>query len=81
MRVYNERATDQAGATPGTHADVSRFFAGKDRLDTGVVELPDWRPGPAGGPAIGSCKCGAASAANPDRRTGRHAHPVAPKPL
>jgi SAM-dependent methyltransferase len=53
MRVYNERAADHAGATPRTHAEVGRFFAGTELLAPGVVELPDWRPGPGDGPAPG----------------------------
>lgn len=42
MRVYNERAAEQAA--PRTHAQVSRFFEGTRILDPGVVELPHWRP-------------------------------------
>jgi SAM-dependent methyltransferase len=53
MRVYNERAADHAGATPRTHAEVGRFFAGTRLLEPGVVELPDWRPAPADTPAPG----------------------------
>ncbi|WP_406439758.1 SAM-dependent methyltransferase [Streptomyces sp. NBC_01613] len=53
MRVYNERAADHAGATPRTHAEVTRFFAGTELLAPGVVELPDWHPGPEDGPAPG----------------------------
>ncbi|MFI9173809.1 SAM-dependent methyltransferase [Streptomyces lincolnensis] len=45
MRVYNERAAERAGATPRTHAEVTRFFDGTHLLDPGVVELPRWRPG------------------------------------
>ncbi len=44
MRVYNERAAEHALATPRTHAEVSRFFAGTDLLAPGVVQLPQWRP-------------------------------------
>ncbi|MHC3467167.1 SAM-dependent methyltransferase [Streptomyces sp. 7R007] len=51
MRVYNERAAAHAGATPRTHADVTRFFDGTHLLDPGVVELPDWHPDP-GDPAV-----------------------------
>jgi hypothetical protein len=46
MRRYNERAPQQEQATPRTHADVSRFFAGLEVLEPGVVQLPAWRPGP-----------------------------------
>ncbi|OIJ94619.1 SAM-dependent methyltransferase [Streptomyces colonosanans] len=44
MRVYNERAAAHAGATPRTHAGVTRFFDGTDLLDPGVVQLPEWHP-------------------------------------
>ncbi|MEU1474655.1 SAM-dependent methyltransferase [Streptomyces sp. NPDC005760] len=44
MRVYNDRAAGHAGATPRTHADVTRFFDGTELLDPGVVQLPAWRP-------------------------------------
>lgn len=53
MRVYNDRAADHAGATPRTHAEVTRFFDGTDLLDPGVVQLPEWHPEPASGPAPG----------------------------
>ncbi|MRT44775.1 SAM-dependent methyltransferase, partial [Xylella fastidiosa subsp. multiplex] len=53
MRVYNERAADHAGATPRTRDEVGRFFDGTELLDPGVVELPDWRPGPEDKPAPG----------------------------
>ncbi|MEV0211254.1 SAM-dependent methyltransferase [Streptomyces sp. NPDC050788] len=53
MRVYNERAADHAGATPRTRDEVQRFFDGTELLDPGVVELPDWRPGPDDTPAPG----------------------------
>ncbi|MFF2846358.1 SAM-dependent methyltransferase [Streptomyces sp. NPDC058001] len=46
MRVYNERAAEHAAATPRSHSDVERFFAGTELLDPGVVQLPDWRPAP-----------------------------------
>ncbi|NUR03948.1 MAG: hypothetical protein HOY79_47810 [Streptomyces sp.] len=52
-RAYNEGAAEHAGATLRTHAEVSRFFAGTDLLAPGVVELPEWRPGPGDGPAPG----------------------------
>lgn len=42
MREYNERSPEQA--TPRTHADVSRFFAGLQLTPPGVVPLPEWRP-------------------------------------
>ncbi|MEV5987840.1 SAM-dependent methyltransferase [Streptomyces sp. NPDC052051] len=44
MRAYNERAAEHAGATPRTHAGVTRFFDGTDLLEPGVVQLPEWRP-------------------------------------
>ncbi|MGX9888158.1 SAM-dependent methyltransferase [Streptomyces sp. NPDC002276] len=53
MRVYNERAAEHAGATPRTHADVTRFFDGTQILDPGVVQLPVWRPDPEDTPATG----------------------------
>ncbi|MFJ2304001.1 SAM-dependent methyltransferase [Streptomyces sp. NPDC087787] len=53
MRVYNDRAAEHAGATPRTHAEVTRFFDGAELLDPGVVQLPEWRPDPAGGTSPG----------------------------
>jgi SAM-dependent methyltransferase len=53
MRVYNERAAEHAGATPRTHADVTRFFDGTEILDPGVVQLPDWHPDPEDTPPAG----------------------------
>ncbi|MEU6357729.1 SAM-dependent methyltransferase [Streptomyces sp. NPDC047072] len=44
MKVYNERAAQHAGATPRTHAEVTRFFEGTELLEPGVVQLPEWRP-------------------------------------
>ncbi|MCN9240540.1 SAM-dependent methyltransferase [Streptomyces sp. RY43-2] len=44
MRAYNERAAEHAGATPRTHAGVTRFFDSTDLLAPGVVQLPEWRP-------------------------------------
>ncbi|MFD5030396.1 SAM-dependent methyltransferase [Streptomyces sp. NPDC058220] len=46
MRVYNERAAAHGAATPRTHDEVARFFDGTELLETGVVSLPHWRPGP-----------------------------------
>ncbi|WP_243716641.1 SAM-dependent methyltransferase, partial [Actinomadura darangshiensis] len=46
MRRYNERAPQQEQATPRTHAEVTRFFDGLELLEPGVVQLPEWRPGP-----------------------------------
>ncbi|MFJ3823008.1 SAM-dependent methyltransferase [Streptomyces nodosus] len=54
MRVYNDRAAEHAGATPRTHAEVTRFFDGAELLDPGVVQLPEWHPEPADGPAPGA---------------------------
>ncbi|MER5910311.1 SAM-dependent methyltransferase [Streptomyces sp. NPDC001982] len=42
MKVYNERAAEQA--TPRPHDEVARFFDGTRILEPGVVELPQWRP-------------------------------------
>ena len=42
MQRYNERAVGQA--TPRTHNDMARFFAGTELLSPGVVPVPDWRP-------------------------------------
>ncbi|MFD5475611.1 SAM-dependent methyltransferase [Streptomyces sp. NPDC127105] len=53
MRVYNDRAAEHAGATPRTHAEVTRFFDGAELLDPGVVQLPEWHPDPAGGTSPG----------------------------
>ncbi|MFJ2734063.1 SAM-dependent methyltransferase [Streptomyces sp. NPDC087317] len=53
MRVYNDRAAEHAGATPRTHAEVTRFFDGAELLDPGVVQLSEWHPDPAGGPSPG----------------------------
>ncbi|MGW3105468.1 SAM-dependent methyltransferase [Streptomyces sp. NPDC001100] len=52
-RVYNERAAEHAGATPRTHAEVTRFFDGTEILDPGVVQLPVRRPDPEDIPATG----------------------------
>ncbi|MFB7736108.1 SAM-dependent methyltransferase [Streptomyces sp. NPDC056112] len=54
MRVYNDRAAEHAGATPRTHADVTRFFDGTDLLEPGVVQLPEWHPDPADGLSPGA---------------------------
>jgi trans-aconitate methyltransferase len=61
MRVYNDRAAEHAGATPRTHAGVTRFFDGTDLLDPGVVQLPHWHPDSADGPPSGPLPmwCGA----------------------
>ncbi|WP_329233271.1 SAM-dependent methyltransferase [Streptomyces canus] len=58
MRVYNERAAAHAGATPRTHGDVTRFFAGTELLDPGVVQLPEWRPEVESGPDALPMWCG-----------------------
>ena len=42
-RDYNERAA--APVTMRTHAEVSRFFAGLDMVEPGLVQLHRWRPG------------------------------------
>lgn len=47
MRIYNERAASNASATPRTREEVSRFCAGLEILDPGVVTLTRWRPGPS----------------------------------
>ncbi|GAB2969776.1 SAM-dependent methyltransferase [Streptomyces pseudoechinosporeus] len=54
MRVYNERAAEHAAATPRPHGEVTRFFAGTDLLDPGVVQLPQWRPDPEAAPTTGT---------------------------
>lgn len=48
MREYNDRAPEQA--TPRTRDAVSRFFAGLDPLEPGLVPIPRWRPDSAPGP-------------------------------
>ena len=45
-RRYNELAA--APVALRTHAEVSRFFAGLELLEPGVVQVHQWRPGPAG---------------------------------
>ena len=50
MRRYNERAASSEQATPRTHAEVARFFDGLEMLGPGVVQLPQWRPGPGDDP-------------------------------
>lgn len=42
MREYNERSPEQA--TPRSHAEVSRFFAGLELVSPGLVAIPQWRP-------------------------------------
>jgi hypothetical protein len=42
---YNRSSADQA--TFRSRADVTRFFAGLDLLEPGVVRIPDWRPASA----------------------------------
>ncbi|HLH83121.1 MAG TPA: SAM-dependent methyltransferase [Trebonia sp.] len=42
MRRYNERAFERA--TPRTHAEVARFFAGLELVPPGLVPIPEWRP-------------------------------------
>jgi S-adenosyl methyltransferase len=41
MRGYNQQARDQL--TARTHAQVSRFFAGLDLVEPGIVQLHRWR--------------------------------------
>jgi S-adenosyl methyltransferase len=43
MRDYNKQGA--APVTARSHAEVSRFFAGLDLLEPGVVQLHRWRPG------------------------------------
>ena len=45
MGDYNKQAA--APLTARSHAEVSRFFAGLDLLEPGVVQLHRWRPGTA----------------------------------
>ncbi len=45
-RRYNELAA--APVVLRTHAEVSRFFAGLELLEPGVVQVHQWRPDPAG---------------------------------
>ncbi|KUN74701.1 hypothetical protein AQJ46_04000 [Streptomyces canus] len=58
MRVHNARAAEHAGATPRTHADVTRFFDDTELLDPGVVQLPEWRPEADSGPGALPMSCG-----------------------
>jgi hypothetical protein len=43
MRAYNDQAA--VPLTARSHAEVSRFFAGLDLVDPGVVQLHRWRAG------------------------------------
>ncbi|MGH1555015.1 SAM-dependent methyltransferase [Streptomyces sp. L7] len=54
------------GATPRTHAEVTRFFDGTEIIDPGVVQLPVWRPDPEDAPATDPSRCGAGWASSPD---------------
>ncbi|MFJ8778147.1 SAM-dependent methyltransferase [Streptomyces sp. NPDC102476] len=58
MGVSNERAAEHAGATPRSHADVTRFFDGTELLEPGVVQLPEWRPDAESGPGALPMWCG-----------------------
>ena len=49
MRTYNDQAP--IPLTARSHAEVSRFFAGLDLLDPGIVQLHRWRAG-TGDPGI-----------------------------
>ncbi|MGH3400255.1 MAG: SAM-dependent methyltransferase, partial [Streptosporangiaceae bacterium] len=43
VQRYNEQAAAPVAAR--THAEVSRFFAGLDLVEPGVVQVHRWRPG------------------------------------
>jgi S-adenosyl methyltransferase len=43
MRAYNDQAA--VPLTARSHAEVTRFFAGLDLVDPGVVQLHRWRAG------------------------------------
>jgi hypothetical protein len=47
-RQYNQRAAEPI--TLRTHAQVSRFFAGLELLEPGIVPVDQWRPPAAGKP-------------------------------
>jgi hypothetical protein len=49
MRAYNDQAA--VPLTARSHAEVTRFFAGLDLIDPGVVQVHRWRAG-AGAPGI-----------------------------
>ncbi|HEY5357137.1 MAG TPA: SAM-dependent methyltransferase [Streptosporangiaceae bacterium] len=46
VRLLN--AVMDSGVTLRSHAEVSRFLAGVNLTDPGLVQLHRWRPGPAG---------------------------------
>jgi hypothetical protein len=50
MRAYNDQAAVPLAAR--SHAEVTRFFAGLDLIDPGVVQVHRWRAG-AGDPGTG----------------------------
>jgi hypothetical protein len=50
MRAYNDQAA--VPLTARSHAEVTRFFAGLDLIDPGVVQVHRWRAG-AGAPGTG----------------------------
>jgi hypothetical protein len=50
MRAYNDQAA--VPLTARSHAEVTRFFAGLDLIDPGVVQVHRWRAG-AGDPGTG----------------------------
>ncbi|MFF7546101.1 SAM-dependent methyltransferase [Streptomyces canus] len=54
----DERAAEHAGATPRTHADVTRFFDGTELLDRGVAQPPEWCPEADSGPGALPMSCG-----------------------
>ncbi|WP_307783162.1 SAM-dependent methyltransferase [Streptomyces sp. MBT53] len=66
MRGYSERAAEHAGATPRTHADVTRFVDGTQIRDPGVVQLPVRRPDPADTRRPVPSRCGAEWAPSSD---------------
>ncbi|MFB9235529.1 SAM-dependent methyltransferase [Plantactinospora siamensis] len=53
--------------TPRPLAEVSRFFAGLDLLEPGIVSVSDWRPGPGPRPGAGEATGYGAVARIPDR--------------